>query len=113
MNNPVSAFTVQHLDSNNLLNVRVIGGVINGTAGTITVPQTTLTLTGSAMNYIFVVMASGVVGSNTTGFSNAHFPISIVTTGLLGGTQSVINIADARPDFNIGVFNPDAPQVLS
>jgi hypothetical protein len=74
---------------------------VHATAGTITAPQTVLTLTGSATNYIFVTTATGVIGSNTTGFTSAQFPIAIVTTGLLGGVQSVIQISDARPDFTI------------
>jgi hypothetical protein len=103
MNAPVSSFTVQQLDNANPLNVKVIGGVIyvHGTAGTIVAPNTVLTLTGSATNYVFLTTATGVIGSNTTGFTSAQFPIAIVTTGLLGGVQSVIQITDARPDFTV------------
>ena len=35
------------------------------------------------------------------GFTSAQFPIAIVTTGLLSGVQSVIQITDARPDFTV------------
>ena len=43
----------------------------------------------------------GAIAPNTTGFTSAQFPIAIVTTGLLGGVQSVITITDARPDFTV------------
>ena len=79
------------------------GGTIfvHGTAGTLLAPETPLTLTGSATNYVFVTTATGVISSNTTGFTSAQFPVAIVTTGLLGGVQSVITITDARPDFTV------------
>ena len=45
--------------------------------------------------------ATGVIGSNTTGFTSAQFPIAIVTTGFLGGVQSVTQITDARPGVTV------------
>jgi hypothetical protein len=100
---PVNSFTVQQTDNANPLKVKVTGGTIfvHATAGTLLAPETALTLTGSATNYIFVTTATGVIGSNTTGFTSAQFPIAIVTAALVGGVQMVTLITDARPDFTV------------
>lgn len=71
------------------------GIVIIGTTPT-TIPQTVISLTPSATNFIFL-NSSGVITINTSGFTSGCLPICTIVTNSSG----ILSIVDNRPDFNL------------
>lgn len=74
-----------------LLSLRVRGGALLNGYGYTNVPNTTLTLTASATNYV-EMDDNGVVTTNTTGFTAGYTQLYIVTTG----ATNVTGIQDCR-----------------
>jgi len=71
------------------------GIVIVGTTPTL-IPQTVLSLTPSASNFIFI-NSSGNLSINTSGFTSGCLPIATIVTDALG----IHTITDNRPDFTL------------
>jgi len=67
--------------------------------GTVTrVPLTTVALTASATNYIYLVISTHTITKNTSGFPAADsFPIAVSTTD----SQKVLTLVDSRSDTGI------------
>lgn len=60
------------------------------------IPQTVLSLTSSASNFIFI-SSSGVLSINTSGFTSGCLPIATIVTNTVG----IQTVTDNRPDFNL------------
>lgn len=71
------------------------GIVVVGNTPTL-IPQTVLSLTASASNFIFI-SSVGVLTINTTGFTSASLPICTIVTN----TTGIQTITDNRPDFTL------------
>lgn len=62
------------------------------------VPATTVTLADNNTNYVVLTPSTGVLSSNTSGFTSVLFPIAKVVTK----AKVITSLIDSRPDFLIG-----------
>ena len=80
------------------LKVRVAGGSFFYIGVNNVIPTTVVAVTKNTTNYIVLTPSTGVISSNTSGFTSVIFPIAVVVTV----NSDIKTITDARPDFLIG-----------
>ena len=81
------------------LNITVNAGQIylGGTGTIISVGTTTVNLTASATNYVYLDYGLSIITANTTGFPGSCYPIATAITN----TTSLVSFTDNRVDFSI------------
>lgn len=65
------------------------------------VPQTVVSLTPSATNFV-LISSSGTIQVNTTGFTFGCLPVATITTN----TTGIQTVSDSRPDFTLTPSSP-------
>jgi hypothetical protein len=76
------------------LEVNIAAGIVTVNGAPTNIVAQSIAVLPNATNYIFVTLSTGVLGSNTTGFTAAQYPIATVITN----SSFVISLTDSRPD---------------